>query len=282
MVKIDLKMSSPVITPLCIYYLSNLSEGITHGAIITPIMMRTKEGKNVYRCIEPPKTYEGWYLGDQFFAINSMYRSIPYGTSLICATQNEEWPYNMTKVSQVYDPFHIESTCYYFITWTIPAPYTTPLHIFKSGNNSIPSFSKSPPGPDWKEITISPLYVLTKEPRKTTILPEKKWFKIKDGFVQFKFRNYFGRCVPDPDGVELERCTVEHNEKNIIPTSLLQYLRNEEKMKAETRNTVPRFFKKSQPIYVSVILGVFLAVLLGVIIFLFRKNKNEVGTKNRR
>jgi len=282
MAKIDLKTSSPIITSVCIYYLSSPAEGVTYGSIVTPVMVRTTEGKIVFRCIEPARSYGGWYIDDQFFAINPMYRFIPYGTSLICVAQNEAWPYNTTDVSRVYDMFHPSPTCSYFITWTLPVPYTTPLYIFKKGNNTMPSFDKKPPDPGWEEILISPLFVLLKEPRKTTILPEKKWFKMKDGFPQFRFKNYFGRCIPDPDGTILEDCTVEHNEKNILPTSLLQYLKEEEQMKTKARDIVPKFLKKSRPIYVSIILVVFLAVLLGIIIFLFSKNKNESGTRYRR
>jgi len=265
------KLSSPVISPMCMYYLSNAVEGVTHGTMVAPIMVRTKESKNVFRCLEPASGYGGWYLKDQFFVINPMYRFIPYGTVLLCARQNKTWPYNMTEISQAYDPFHLEPMCSYFITWTLPVPYTTPLYIFKKGNNVIPSFDNTPPGSGWEKGSISPLFVLTKEPRKTTVLPKKGWFNIKDGVPQFKFTNYSGRCIPDPDGVTLEECTVKDNEKNIRPISLLDYLNKIKKIGEKKKKRIPKFFEKSHSLVVSIILVIFLSVLLGIIIYLFHK-----------
>jgi len=114
------------------------------------------------------------------------------------------------------------------LTWLEPVPYATPLYIYKDGNGIYPSFIKMN-SKRFEELNFSPIYVLTKEPKKSTIRPEGNedlhdYFLIESGVPQFRFEKYMGRCVPNPRGEKLEFCTLMNDLNLIRPQTLLDYL----------------------------------------------------------
>ena len=269
----------PIIIPVCIYHRDSSSGGTTQGYLGTPGI--DESGKQVLMCAEPAVSYQGWYKAGNFYGINPMFVPLPSYMRLICALQSRtaERNYNTVDISTQYDPFDDQPNCVYFLTWTLPVPYTTPLYLYNSSNGVLPSFEKRD---DLKKNSLDTLYVLTDEPMEHTIfVDKKKWFKKwKDGTPNFLFKSYMGRCVPEPDGVPLEQCTLTHNLNMIEPTSLLQNLQKMAKdNKSKFSRSVPRFFKKVGIPWVAIIFGIFLLALF-VVLFTVFKNKNDNNGKS--
>ena len=258
----------PLIIPVCIYH----REGGTQGYIGTP---GVKKGQEKLICTSPATAYEGWHIAGNFYGINPMFVPLPSYMRLICALQSGtgERNYNTEKVYTTYDPFNDQANCVYFLTWTLPVPYSTPLYMYNSGNGILPSFKKRP---DLEKTGLTTLFVLTDEPMERTIFPGKKnWFKKKkDGTPDFLFKSYMGRCIPDPDGIPLVKCTLTHDLKLKNPQSLLDTFRMDAAIKKSQVFFVPRFFKKVGIPWVAIIFGVFLLALF-VVLFTMFKNKND-------
>lgn len=200
-------MENNIIIPFCIYNRNSKSLIVNRLSSTIP-------------CFQP---CDGSYFYDKFYAINPLYIPIPFGTQLLCAKKGISSVGTLETVSIdiVYDPFDTdEKNCVFFITWMTPVPYTTPLFVYSSNNGVLLSFEEQP-------ITLlKTLYVLTNHPRKTTIKSYTKdsneWFKInkKTNTPLFRFKNYMGRCIPEPSGIELEKCTllndIYHNKEKTI------------------------------------------------------------------
>jgi hypothetical protein len=242
-------------------------------------MAFNKKGEEILTCTMPDPAYQGWYKAGNFYGINPMYVPIPSYMRLICALQSRtaEKDYNTESVHTTYDPFHDQPNCVYFLSWTQPVPYSTPLHLYRSENGILPSFEKRD---DLLSTGLTTLYVLTDEPMKTTIYADKKgWFKKwKDGTPDFRFKGYMGRCIPDPHGVSLEQCTLGHALDLTRPWSLLNYFQKMSKEnKARFSQAAPRFFKKVGVPWVAIVFGIFLLALF-IVLFVVIKNKNDNGT----
>lgn len=160
---------SDEIIPYCMYHSKNAQE---YNGIIVP-SVRTINGE--YVC---PKNTSIWKYKDIFYAISPRIRPIPAGTKLFRIEKNDSFPYNTESISLAYDPFDINNDDTYMIVYTQPVPNTKPLYLHRLGTNIYPSFDKNPPTPDpnWKQLTISPVYVLTND--------------------ENKFKCVNGRCLP--------------------------------------------------------------------------------------
>lgn len=201
---------SDIFIPICVYYNSSGQGKIENASIDKSCPQKDGE----------------WNLHSTFYAINPMFRPIPTFMYLFCAKKSDDYPFKTEEVKYHYDPYHVIPECIGFITWSQPVPYTSPLHIYYSGDTVLPSFSDKPPD-GWEISHFSPLYVLTKQPTSHTIFigDRRDWFNIgTDGHPQFKFISYHGRCIPDPQGNDFLDCSLYHDINHIGPTSLLDYL----------------------------------------------------------
>jgi hypothetical protein len=116
---------------------------------------------------------------EQFTAFNANLRPIPYGMKVICFKLSKDQPTRTTKVEVVYDFFIEEEGCVNLITYTEPVPGTIPLYLFSLGEDNVfPSFTKQPPTKWWKELSISPIFVL------------------KGIVTNLKFTCLNGKCIP--------------------------------------------------------------------------------------
>ena len=157
-------------------------------------------------------------------------------------------------------------SCVGFITWSQPVPYTTPLYFFEKEDSVFLSFSDKGNDKDWVQSSFSPLYVLTKEPTPTTIYvgdDNKKWFKMdENGHPQFKFVNENGRCIPHPDGNDFLDCSLRHDLDYVRPTSLLEYLRQNNK-------------KQSRKVLILGIIAVIMSILAIVVYWYISRSINR-------
>jgi hypothetical protein len=239
-------MDIPLIVPICIYHKKKNVEGISQGNIQNPIPIGNIN-QMVLRCFDPEKEHSGWYLAAHFYAINPMIVYIPSYLTLICATQIKEFPYGTESISYVYDPFKINGDCVSFIAWTQPAPYTTPLYIYKGNNTIIPSFELLD---HMVEAKNSPVYVLTADRMKNTVIGDNWFLKDKNNIPKFLFRNEYGRCIPDHKGITLESCIVQHN---------------------KTISNYDNIITRLNPLYVSIIFGLFLIAIFILIYLMYTK-----------
>ena len=255
------KTIPPTIVPICIYH-RNTTSG-TIGYLGSSVINETG-----LVCQYPKLRHKNWYLYQKIFAVNPMITPIPSYMRLICAKQSESADnmYSTISVKTTYDPFNLEENCVYFVTWTLPVPYTTPLYLYETGSGILPTFDKRK---DLKVSTLSPLYVLTEKPMKNTIFigEHKKWFKQGKNIPKFLFKNYMGRCLPDPDGETIMECSLNEELEMIKPLSLLEYLAEREKEYNKTNiwRVVPRFFKKINVVVICVVLGILL-ISIGIVV----------------
>jgi hypothetical protein len=262
----------PIFAPFCIYHMINKEQNEYLGYVGNPTMVMHEDGSAEFKCIPHGTTdpYKGWKLAGKFYAINPLFRPIPSYLSLVCATQVDAFPYNTSDLKHQYDPFHVDNLCINFTTWLEPTPYTTPLHLYSNGTGVFPTFEEHK---DLPRAETSVVYVLTNKPMKHTIFPGKKrWFKMVDGVPQFRFRSYQGRCIPDPDGVTLDKCTLVHDLNETKPMSLINYL---QKLDAKDRKgmLIPSMFKKSGTWFSLLVFALFLITLLATIWILTKNEK---------
>lgn len=262
-------LQPPLMVTMCIYYRNNSNQEVYQSYIGAPVLVPDKENNVKMVCMEPNTAYQGWYPAERFYAINPMFTPIPSYFRLICAKRNlsGEKNYNTLSVVTNYDPFNINDECIYFLTWTLPTPYTTPLYVYKSGGGILVSFKKR----NLPTAFLSPLFVLTEKPKENTILPgPKKWFnKMKNGTPDFLFRNDNGRCIPEPGGISLEECTLQTNLQMQRPLSLLDILKKESLAEKQVSNIykIPNFFKKTNNFVITVVITI-LFITLGIVIYL--------------
>ena len=250
--------------PVCMYH-KGYGDSL-QGYLGTPTISIDENGKQILGC---GINADGWYYVGRFYAINPMYIPIPSDMNLICAKRSDtaEKSFNTVDVSTTYDPFHLDNSCVYFLGWTIPKPYTTPLFLYNNGNGVVPSFYTSVFPPHHLPV----LYVLTDKPMENTIFPGKKnWFEMdENGVPIFRFKSYMGVCIPDVDGGSLEECMVRNDLKNKKPQTLLDYLgKNEDEMDKESELS---FFKKNKNLFWIVLVIIFIFCFILVILFLKKK-----------
>jgi len=178
-----------------------------------------------------------------FYVINPMFIPIPLYTHLICI---EEEGGEAIDIKINYDPFSNDEKCLYFITWTSPTPYTTPLFFYKEKDRIIASFSK-------RDKPYLVIHVLTPY-RKANTIKGKNWFQIINGKPIFSFKNYMGRCIPDPNGIPFQDCTLQHDLNFVKPSTLLESIK-----KRSRKIRIPLFT------YMGIISFL---VLFGILIFL--------------
>lgn len=160
----------------------------------------------------------------KFYVLEENDEITPPGMSLFCFRNTPNVDYSTTDVHTVYDPFNQQKGCLRFYAWVSPVPYSTPLYIWKRGNDVHISFdSKEPKG--YEPELFSPIYVLL-DPRDDGVrVPgfSNNKFKIIDNKSVFAFSRYQGRCLPNPDGVPLDECMGDGKDLGEEPT-LLNYL----------------------------------------------------------
>jgi len=229
-----------IIAPFCIMHYDDPSTNTFHGFINYPTRIKNENGIERLECLPDPKKYGGrWKIYGTFYALSPMIRPIPSGLKLINSKQLIQYPYNTNHINYVFDPFDIQQDTVSFITWTKPVPSTVPLylHITPDGG-SYPSFDKNPPSKgNWKQNKLKQLYVLVDPNTHFTTLdsnlyPLINWNKNKDGSPMFRFKGSDNRCLPNKDGVTIQKCFLEtdedllHQNINFGPTPLLNRLEN--------------------------------------------------------
>lgn len=264
-----------LLVPFCLYQRDNMS-GPFQSYIGNPVL-ETDGDKLRMVCSEPNRAFEGWYPTGRFYAINPMFTAIPTFMKLICAKKSgvAEKHYSTLKVVNNYDPYNISDSCIYFITWTQPVPYTTPLFIYNSQGAVLATFERRE---DMAEAFMSPLYVLTDRPYPTSLIPPGgQWFRMKGERAEFTFRDYQGRCIPDPNGVPFLQCNLNNDLSLTGPQSLLSILDSQKR----DEQSFPRFFDSISNVWISIALGV-VFITLGVVLFLIFQNDSRVGRNKKR
>jgi hypothetical protein len=265
-----------LINKYCIYHQENIGSKL--GLIRSSVKIRDDEGKEEFKC-KLKDTMLKWKISGAFYAINPMIQPIPSGALLLCSKTANEFPYNTESLKIVYDPFNLEDDCVYFIAWTKRIPYAIPLYIYgEDGNNIYPSFKKLD---DMSEIKkLSPIFVLG-DPYTQNISNNNLF--IKNNKVNFTFKSYQGRCIPDPEGVSLSKCMVLNN-KNITdlehggsPPTILEHV--SQLTKKENRYEIFERF----PIYlIGIILFIFVIALVTCIFLMYTKNNDKTYKKGTR
>jgi hypothetical protein len=252
------------VNPYCIYHSNNIDN--IYGLIKSPLRVKKKNGDEVLQCYLNP-IMKNWKYYASFYAINPMIQPIPTGLHLICAKLSQEFPYNTISIDIIYDTFRIDDNCVYFMTWTLPVPYTVPLYLYSTSSGISITFQEHK---DMKQLNISPLYVLSNFENKPDFFKDFK--KLKNGEIDFTFANNQGRCLPNPYGNSLSKCLVLSNENitdleyNGGPPTLLQHLERIEKKKEKN---ISKLFQKIPSIAIAIILLFFSISFFTIIILLY-------------
>ena len=239
-----------LIVPMCIYNLDG-PEGPVQSYIGNPVL----NSNNKYVCEGPSQ--QPWYFFSNLYALNPMFTAIPTYMKLICAKKSNvaDASYGTVEVINNYDPYNLNNQCVYFITWTQPVPYTTPLYIYHSNGGILSSFEKRD---DLKEAFLSPIYVLTDDPRPTTLIPPGgTWFNKVDGKAQFKFKSRGEHCIPNPDGSTFLECNLNNDLSLNRPESLLGSLRKDEEDVRGSSKSIDKFYDRLGVGWVALVLGLF-------------------------
>lgn len=197
---------SDSIVPLCLY------KNEQGGSYLT--IPSLENGQYVCQSIS------GLDLVVQFYGVNPDFRPIPAGVDLLCANNSG---YRTVNVTQIYDPYNLDEGCVRFMAWLEPVPYATPIYVSKGKTGTLFGLGRSSEQQNSLDISLEKpsddvdyfsLYVLLQ----------------KDFPNGFRFSNYQGRCLPDPNGKTLAECSVVHGKnlkdpysQNNNPT-LLDYL----------------------------------------------------------
>jgi len=204
-----------------------------------------------------------------FYAFSPLLMPIPTGLKMFVFDGNE--------TDYIYDIYDKNNSInkVSFITWSQPVSGTVPLylHITPEGH-SFPSFEKNPPGNiGWKNQNIEVIYVLV----------DSKYF-IKDNNINipewnrdiydrpiFKFTGIDNRCIPDINGVSIEKCflltdeDILHVNKDFGPVPLLSKLKRLNKELKDKRSL--KFLFKNVPTYIILIIILCIIICLTHIIF---------------
>lgn len=185
-------------------------------------------------CPAPDSAYS---QTDVFYALNPMIQPIPQYVHLVGFELNDEHPYNIKDVKVLYDPFNIDEpkNMIVVLTWVEPVPYTTPLYLFRGSQGVYVSWDKEIPK-GFTLMGLAPIYVLTKERKKTTVSATGKNDYFPPGIPpHFTFTLKDGRCLPDPKGEELTECILDTETNFIRPPSLLEKLGDVQKREEDKR-----------------------------------------------
>lgn len=201
------------IVPLCLYN----NDQTRSSYIGYPTKKRVK---NETKLICEPKP-DSRYM-TTFYAINPDITTRPPGMDLIHAVNT---PNSTIKLDTVYDPFHHQKNVVRFHAWVEPVPHATPLYVWKNGVNIYMSFSPNNPGKGFQQEYFSPIYVLI-DPRIKNVQRiagfsgKNELFGIENGYPQFRFSGYQGRCIPDPNGVSIGECMVLYGKNILVPDEI--------------------------------------------------------------
>lgn len=230
-------MANNEIVPMCLYTGTETT--------YTSLPQKTGGKKYGFSCPNiPGQTHTG-----TFYTIHPDFRPIPAGTILLGMKNIYQ---KTTGVNHIYDPFNYEEKYTRFIAWIQPVPHSTPLYIYKRGDDIVASFDHETPKGYSHELTV---YVLT-DPRDGHSTVEgftDKTFHIVNDQPVFTFTNFRGRCLPHPEGnLSMQKCTVTAT-KNLLniqqeQPSLLTYL---SEVKGKKKFELPTWF-------ISVVIIVFL------------------------
>jgi hypothetical protein len=209
------------IVPLCLYKRTDRL-----GSYIgSPTKIR-KNGETILACQEKPDTQ----LILKFYAIDPEFPVVPPGMVLLCAKDTPTDDFTTIALTQVYDVFDYEENCVRFFAWLEPIPHTTPLHIWQNGDLIYVSLQNEIPALNYTQVYFSPIYVLI-DPRIENVVRipgfSSDKFSVQDDKPQFRFSDYQGRCIPDPNGLPIKECLANilstKTQKNL---TLLDYLEN--------------------------------------------------------
>jgi len=192
---------------------------------------------------------EPWRYVNSFMAVNIEFRPIPPLMVAICCNENPNFPFNTTNMRIMYDPFTYSECKLRFITFITPQTYTSPLYLFGNTKRMIITFNKEKIV-ELPTSILSPISVLTEYEMSNTVKYQGDWFK-----GEFKFKNDFGRCIPDANGVKLTSCVAEIYNNKTKPFSLLDYI--DHKTKKEKR------FNIRDILNYNIVIGILLLVFFG-------------------
>ena len=186
----ELSSTSDVL-PFCVYHSGHLS------FISGPSLTRSKDHGVRYECVKANEEspYGEWKLAFTFYAVNPMLRPIPYGMSLFCAPQRNEYPWDTVSLNTVYDPFDVMSeNCIYFITYTKPVPFTTPLynHVRGKGLQSSSVFASLDPNPPNQPGERQGKYVRVPDAKNPTTITAYEWKGDASGLYQLDDLAFLG------------------------------------------------------------------------------------------
>lgn len=136
-------------------------------------------------------------LASIFYVIDPEITPLPYGTELFCVEQDDF----VRDVSEMYDPFNRDRKCLRFLGWNDPAPYTTPVFLYKKLDGV---FISETPLVGEEELVFSPIHLLKLRSNGS----------LRDLKKPLGFSNYIGRCLPDPNGTSIEECLKINTTKN--------------------------------------------------------------------
>lgn len=179
------------IIPYCIYYLHKPKEDIYLASMGWSELVKDLKGEFKLVC----STYAqwgAWKLGKTFYSLLPTFRPIPHGMVLFEIENNPGYPYNITSVHPMFDPFNVKDENDYMIAYNTPVPNTVPLYLHKRYDNVYPSFDPEPPSKGWSQEELSPIFVM------------------KENYTKFICEN--GRCMPSLDqGQDFIDCFVACN-----------------------------------------------------------------------
>lgn len=273
------------IIPFCIYHYIDESTKTYMGFIDISIITKHKDGSISYSCPQFKKSYGiAWKNVGMFYAVNPLFRPIPWGMKLYCANCSDQYPYNVKDIEIVYDPYNIKPTCNYFITYNQPTLNTSPLYFHRIGSNIFPSFDKDFPTKDirWTQSEVPTVYVMT----------PSSLGKTKDIFdtSNILFSCFNRKCTPYTKEIRnvynislntddifdialikepttLDKCVVSCNEMIVHdtsgePSNLIKHVVGQNLL---SRRSLPNIFNDMNIFIVSVSVAVFVGLLLVII-----------------
>lgn len=271
------------IAPFCILHYDEPSTDTYYGFINYPTRIKNADGDIILKCLHSPPDYNKWRLYNTFYAFSPMIRPIPTGLKLINASKVGKNPWNTKDISYAYDPFDIQHDAVSFMTWTQPVPSTVPLYLHISPDGlSYPSFEEKPPSDTkgWTEDIMSPIYVLVNTPNRNfdaNLIPLPQWKENKDGIPDFKFSGSDNRCIPDGNGVSIEKCflltdedVLDQNQES-GPTSVLTHITGYNQKKIVNTQNTNNFFNNIPPYVIVIYTILFILSLICCIILIGNK-----------
>lgn len=252
-----------IIIPFCIFRKYDKEKNIYISKIENPIKVKNKK---LFICRNNDKEFEYY---NTFYAFSPLLTPIPTGLKMFIFDENET-----DYIYDIYDKNNRNNKVS-FITWSQPVSGTVPLylHITPEGR-SFPSFEKNPPeNVGWKTENIEVIYVLVDSKYYNNINIPKWERDIYDRPI-FKFKGIDNRCIPDINGVSIEKCflltdeDILHINKDFGPVPLLSKLQRINKELKDKRSLKILF--KNFPNYIILIVILCIIISLTIIIF---KNK---------